>query len=93
MTLREAHHGHHHDHGPGAGRDGPSRPAQRRALTIALVANAGFLVAEIIGGMVFNSLALLADAAHMASDVIGLSVALVAMASRAGPPPTATASA
>ena len=49
------------------------------------MANAGFLVAEIVGGLVFNSLALLADAAHMASDVIGLSIGLVAMALMARP--------
>ncbi len=47
-------------------------------MLIALVANAGFLVAEIVGGIAFNSLALLADAAHMASDVVGLAIALVA---------------
>jgi cobalt-zinc-cadmium efflux system protein len=53
--------------------------APRRALLIALVANAAFLVAEIAGGLAFNSLALLADAAHMASDVVGLLIALTAL--------------
>jgi len=57
---------------------GPSRDLQRKALWIALVANAGFLGAEVVGGLVFHSLALLADAAHMFSDVVGLSIALVA---------------
>jgi len=83
-----ANHGHSHEHRPGPAGDGPDRDAQRRALTIALVANAGFLVAEIVGGLVFNSLALLADAAHMASDVIGLSIGLVAMALMARPATT-----
>lgn len=55
-----------------------SREAQRRALHIALGANAAFLIAEITGGLVFNSLALLADAAHMLSDVAALAIALVA---------------
>src|SRR5690348_10086962 len=55
-----------------------SRSMQRRALWIALGANAVFLVAEIVGGIAFHSLALLADAAHMFSDVAGLAVALVA---------------
>lgn len=65
-----------HDH---AGHShGSSRDLQRRALWVALVANGGFLVAEVIGGLAFNSLALLADAAHMASDVVGLAVALFA---------------
>jgi cobalt-zinc-cadmium efflux system protein len=56
-----------HDHG-----------APRRVLWITLVANGGFLVAEVVGGIAFSSLALLADAAHMASDVVGLAIALVA---------------
>ena len=54
------------------------RAAQRRALTIALAANAGFAVVEVAGGVAFHSLALLADAAHMASDVVAL-VALALM--------------
>jgi cobalt-zinc-cadmium efflux system protein len=52
--------------------------AQRRALHIALAANGCFLVAEVVGGLAFNSLALLADAAHMLSDVVALTIALVA---------------
>lgn len=55
-----------------------SRATQRRALQIALAANAGFLVAEVIGGLAFRSLALLADATHMLSDVAGLAIALLA---------------
>ncbi len=47
-------------------------------LWIALGVNAVFLVVEIVGGLVFSSLALLADATHLATDVIGLGVALVA---------------
>jgi cobalt-zinc-cadmium efflux system protein len=54
------------------------RAAQRRALLIALGANGAFMVAEIVGGLAFNSLALLADAAHMASDVVALAIALIA---------------
>ena len=61
-------HEHHHAH----------RAAQRRALWIALGANAAFMLVEAAGGLVFHSLALLADAAHMLSDVAGLSVALIA---------------
>ncbi len=69
MAGSHDHRGHPH---------GPSREIQQRALWISLVANAGFLVAEIVGGIVFHSLALLADAAHMASDVVGLTIALIA---------------
>ncbi|MGI8754363.1 MAG: cation diffusion facilitator family transporter [Acidimicrobiales bacterium] len=57
---------------------GPAREMQRRALWISLFANGGFFVAEVIGGLAFHSLALLADAAQMVSDVVGLSIALVA---------------
>jgi cobalt-zinc-cadmium efflux system protein len=54
------------------------RDRQRRALGVALVANGGFLVVEVAGAFVFGSLALLADGAHMVSDVAALSIALVA---------------
>lgn len=45
---------------------------------IALGLNAGYMGAEVAGGLAFNSLALLADAAHMLSDVVGLGIALYA---------------
>lgn len=51
---------------------------RKRALWLALAANAGFLVVEVVAGQVFGSLALLADAAHMGSDVAALGIALVA---------------
>ena len=54
------------------------RASQTRALRIALVLNGLFLVVEVIGGIAFRSLALLADAAHMFSDVAALSIALIA---------------
>nr|WP_231734512.1 cation diffusion facilitator family transporter [Lysobacter gilvus] len=38
-----------------------------------------FLVAEVAGGLITNSLALLSDAAHMATDVIALAVSLFAV--------------
>jgi cobalt-zinc-cadmium efflux system protein len=52
----------------------------------ALVANAAFLVVELVGGIVFGSLALLADAAHMVSDVVALGIALVAQVLSSRPP-------
>lgn len=58
--------------------DDVHRPVQRRVLWIALLANGAFMLVEIAGGVAFNSLALLADAAHMASDVAGLAIALLA---------------
>ncbi|MHB1491518.1 MAG: cation diffusion facilitator family transporter [Cellulomonas sp.] len=56
-----------------------ARPGQRRALGWALGVNAALLVAEVAGGTLFGSLALLADAAHLVSDVAGLAVALGAL--------------
>lgn len=49
-----------------------------QALLIALVANAVFMCIEFGAGVVLGSLALLADAAHMLSDVAALGIALIA---------------
>ena len=48
----------------------------RRALAWAFGINAAFLVIEAIAGWISGSLALLADAGHMLSDVVALGVAL-----------------
>ena len=68
-------HDHDHGHGHGAGIDPASRS---RAIGIALGLNAGYLVVEVVGGLLTHSLALLADGAHMLSDVVALVIALVA---------------
>jgi cobalt-zinc-cadmium efflux system protein len=52
---------------------------RRRAVVIALGANALFLVVEVVAGFVFSSLALLADGVHMVSDVFALAIALAAL--------------
>ena len=52
--------------------------ARGRALGIALAANLVLLGAEVAGGIAFGSLALLADAGHMLSDVVALAIALLA---------------
>ena len=67
-----------HEHLSGAASGAAERHLQHRALRIALVANAAFFAVEVAGGFVFRSLALLADGAHMLSDVAALVVALVA---------------
>ena len=51
----------------------------RRRLTLALVLTATYMFAEIIGGLMANSLALLADAGHMFSDAAALALSLVAV--------------
>ncbi len=51
-----------------------------------LVLSALYLVAEVVGGLLSNSLALLADAGHMLSDVASLVLALIAMRVAQRPP-------
>lgn len=51
----------------------------RSRMAVALAMTATYMVAEIIGGIWTRSLALLADAAHMATDVAGLTLALFAI--------------
>ncbi|HEX5163821.1 MAG TPA: cation diffusion facilitator family transporter [Thermomicrobiales bacterium] len=53
--------------------------ARSKRLTIALAITATVLLAEIIGGLLTNSLALLADAGHMATDAAALGLALYAI--------------
>jgi cobalt-zinc-cadmium efflux system protein len=55
---------------------GPSPGAVTRALRAALVLTAVLFVAEVIGGILSNSLALLADAGHMLTDVGALALSL-----------------
>lgn len=51
----------------------------RRPFVIALFITTTFMVAEIIGGFLTNSLALLADAGHMATDAAALALSLFAI--------------
>ncbi len=52
------------------------REAQKRALRTSFVANGVLLIVEVAAGLALGSLALLADATHMMSDVAALGVAL-----------------
>jgi cobalt-zinc-cadmium efflux system protein len=61
-----AHAGHHHHHGN-----------EKRVLW-ALLLTGGFMVAEVVGGLVSGSLALLADAGHMLTDAAALGLSLAA---------------
>lgn len=51
----------------------------KRQLTIVFAFTSAYLVVEVVGGLVTGSLALLADAAHMLTDVGGLGLALFAI--------------
>lgn len=67
-----AHHDHHHhghDHVPEVNTDSEKR------VRLAMILTGGFMVAEVIGGWLSGSLALLADAGHMLSDTASLALA------------------
>lgn len=68
-------HGHGNDHQDERSRE--LRVVSRRRLRAALAINAVFLVVEVAGGIAANSLALLADAGHMLTDVAALVLALI----------------
>ncbi|MDP1805368.1 MAG: cation diffusion facilitator family transporter [Acidimicrobiales bacterium] len=68
--------GHDHQHGSGALRAG-ARHQRRLALAFGLTAV--FFVVEAVAGLLTNSLALLSDAGHMLTDVLGLGMALAAI--------------
>ena len=67
------HHGRSHEY-----QQNNSRSA-RGSLRLALIITAAFLVAEFIGAIYTNSLALLADSGHMLTDVAALSLSLFAI--------------
>jgi len=68
------HHKHEHGHGHGHGHNHAPKDFGN-AFFIGTVLNAGFVVAEVVYGIASNSLALLADAGHNLSDVLGLLLA------------------
>ena len=67
-------HGHgHHDHSH------DFRSASKKSLWLALILISTYMVAEVIGGLISGSLALLADAGHMLTDAAAIVMALVAI--------------
>lgn len=70
--------GHGHGHSERSAKDA-------KRLTIVLVMTGIYLLAEVVGGLMTGSLALLADAGHMLTDVAGLALALVAVKFAARP--------
>ncbi|MGI5439183.1 cation diffusion facilitator family transporter [Streptomyces shenzhenensis] len=71
--------GHDHGHGHGPAPTGTAAAAYRGRLRIALSITLTVMVVEIVGGVLADSLALIADAAHMATDALGLGMALLAI--------------
>lgn len=69
------HHSHeHHDHSSHA-----HIPQDKKILAFSFAIITGFMVVEFVGGYWFNSLALMADAGHMANDSLSLFLALLAL--------------
>ena len=82
-SIHHEHSGHgsdHHHHGI-AGHDHyhALRSAGKRSLVVAFILISGFMIAEVIGGIMSGSLALLADAGHMLTDAASIALALTAM--------------
>lgn len=77
--MHDHDHGHHHSH---------AREGNKKGLAIAFVITAGIMLLEFFGGLLTNSLALLADSGHMLSDAGSLALSLVAIwfAARAASP-------
>ncbi|MEU2429314.1 MULTISPECIES: cation diffusion facilitator family transporter [unclassified Streptomyces] len=71
-------HDHGHAHG-GPPPTGTAAAAYKGRLRIALAITLGVMALEIVGGILADSLALVADAAHMATDGLGLAMALLAI--------------
>ncbi|MBA2511208.1 MAG: cation transporter, partial [Rubrobacteraceae bacterium] len=71
--------GHDHSHHEGHDHGGHSRGTGRRALAFVFFLTTAFLGLEVVGGFLTGSLALLADAGHMASDAVSLGLALFAV--------------
>ncbi len=63
---------HGHDHVSAAGR-------HRGRLVLVLAITVAVLVAEVVGGLLSGSLALLADAGHLLTDAVGIGLALAAV--------------
>ena len=80
MGLHHHHghsHGHHHGHGHSHSH-GHSAGVNRRRVGWAALLTGLFMIAEVVGGLISGSLALLADAGHMMTDFAALAMAWAA---------------
>ncbi|MEU6122214.1 cation diffusion facilitator family transporter [Streptomyces sp. NPDC047123] len=71
--------GHDHGHTHGAPTTGTAAHAYKGRLKVALTITITVMLAQIVGGVMADSLALVADATHMATDALGLGMALLAI--------------
>ncbi|WP_409330193.1 cation diffusion facilitator family transporter [Trujillonella humicola] len=79
-------HAHGHSSGHDHGLHGTAAAGQRRRLAWVLALTLAVLGAEVAGAVVSGSLALLADAGHMATDALGIGLALGAVSLAQRPP-------
>ncbi|KMK68398.1 cation diffusion facilitator family transporter [Puniceibacterium sp. IMCC21224] len=69
-------HCHDHDHGDGTHSHAPDVSASNeRVVLVGFVLTFGFMLAELVGGLLSGSLALIADAGHMFTDAAALALA------------------
>ena len=78
----------HHIHNP-IKSDSLSYTSTQKSMLIVLLITSVVMIAEIIGGLLANSLALLSDAGHMLTDILALGLSIIAMRF-AQKPPTAS---
>jgi cobalt-zinc-cadmium efflux system protein len=79
------HPGEGHSHGEGGHSRGVSQDADKRYLGIALALIVGFMLTEVVVGIVASSLALISDAGHMLTDAGAVGLALITMRLAARP--------
>ncbi|MDT0506892.1 cation diffusion facilitator family transporter [Novosphingobium sp. MMS21-SN21R] len=83
--MSGGHHHHNHDHAHGHGHS--HAPASfGRAFAVGIVLNLAFVAVEAVYGVIAGSMALVADAGHNLSDVLGLVIAWGASVLAARPP-------
>ena len=72
--------GHHHGHSHGHGHShSHGNSNNKKALFLSFILIAAFMIVEVVGGVLTNSLALLSDAGHMLSDAAALGLSLFAI--------------
>ncbi|MGC8229503.1 cation diffusion facilitator family transporter [Pseudobacillus badius] len=69
--------GHSHSHGHSHGHHHHS--SNKQALKLSFILIATYMIVEVVGGMITNSLALLSDAGHMLSDAAALGLSYFAL--------------
>ena len=78
--MAHSHDSHQHTGSEHEGPHGLSAAGKNQGrLVLVLGLTALYMLAEVAGGILTNSLALLADAGHMLTDVLGLGMALAAI--------------